>query len=36
MKFPASIPFVETLGFELHSFEGGAAELQVERARAIE
>jgi uncharacterized protein (TIGR00369 family) len=34
MKFPASIPFVETLGFELHRFEGGTAELQVDLAQA--
>jgi uncharacterized protein (TIGR00369 family) len=34
MKFPSTIPFVETLGFELHHFEGGAAELQVDLAGA--
>ncbi len=30
MKFPAHIPFVEALGFELHRFEGGHAELRVD------
>jgi uncharacterized protein (TIGR00369 family) len=30
MKFPISIPFVEALGFELHHFEGGRAELRVD------
>jgi uncharacterized protein (TIGR00369 family) len=34
MKFPSTIPFVETLGFELHHFEGGTAELQVDLAGA--
>jgi uncharacterized protein (TIGR00369 family) len=29
MKFPVHIPFVEELGFELHRFEGGEAEIQV-------
>jgi uncharacterized protein (TIGR00369 family) len=30
MKFPLHIPFVEALGFELHRFEGGRAELHVD------
>jgi uncharacterized protein (TIGR00369 family) len=30
MKFPVHIPFVEQLGFELHRFDGGHAELQLE------
>lgn len=30
MKFPVHIPFVEALGFELHAFEGGHAELRVD------
>jgi len=30
MKFPLRIPFVEALGFELHHFEGGHAELRVD------
>ncbi|MES2956612.1 MAG: PaaI family thioesterase [Pseudomonadota bacterium] len=34
MKFPSAIPFVETLGFELHRFEDGTAELQVDLADA--
>ena len=29
MKFPLHIPFVEQLGLELHRFDGGHAELQV-------
>jgi uncharacterized protein (TIGR00369 family) len=29
MKFPLYIPFVEQLGFELHRFDDGHAELQV-------
>jgi uncharacterized protein (TIGR00369 family) len=29
MKFPLHIPFVEALGFELHHFAGGKAELRV-------
>jgi len=34
MKFPLHIPFVEALGFELHHFEGGKAELHVDLDRA--
>lgn len=30
MKFPLHIPFVESLGFELHHFDGGHAELRVD------
>jgi uncharacterized protein (TIGR00369 family) len=30
MKFPVHIPFVEELGLELHRFEGGRAEVQVD------
>jgi uncharacterized protein (TIGR00369 family) len=30
MKFPVNIPFVEELGLELHRFEGGHAEVQVD------
>jgi uncharacterized protein (TIGR00369 family) len=30
MKFPVHIPFVEELGLELHRFEGGHAEVQVD------
>ena len=30
MKFPLRIPFVEALGFELHHFDGGRAELRVD------
>jgi uncharacterized protein (TIGR00369 family) len=30
MKFPLHIPFVESLGFELHHFDGGQAELRVD------
>ena len=30
MKFPLVIPFVEQLGLELHRFEGGEAEIQVD------
>jgi uncharacterized protein (TIGR00369 family) len=30
MKFPLHIPFVEELGLELHRFENGHAELQVD------
>jgi uncharacterized protein (TIGR00369 family) len=30
MKFPLHIPFVEALGFELHRFEDGHAELRVD------
>lgn len=30
IPFPLRIPFVEMLGFELHRFEAGQAELQVE------
>jgi uncharacterized protein (TIGR00369 family) len=30
IKFPLRIPFVEVLGFELHRFEGGHAELRVD------
>ena len=30
MEFPRRIPFVDTLGFELHRFEGGEAELSIE------
>jgi uncharacterized protein (TIGR00369 family) len=34
MKFPSHIPFVEALGFELHRFEGGHAELRVDLDQA--
>ncbi len=34
MKFPIHIPFVEALGFELHAFDGGHAELRVDLDRA--
>jgi uncharacterized protein (TIGR00369 family) len=34
MKFPAHIPFVEALGFELHRFDGGHAELRVDLGQA--
>ena len=34
MKFPISVPFVEALGFELHHFEGGHAELRVDLDQA--
>lgn len=30
MKFPLNIPFVEQLGLELHRFDGGHAEVQVD------
>jgi uncharacterized protein (TIGR00369 family) len=30
MKFPLHIPFVEQLGLELHRFDGGHAEVQVD------
>ena len=30
VKFPVVIPFVEALGFELHHFDGGHAELRVD------
>jgi uncharacterized protein (TIGR00369 family) len=30
LKFPVHIPFVEQLGFELHSMGGGLAELRVD------
>lgn len=30
MKFPTYIPFVETLGMELHRFENGEAEISLE------
>ena len=30
MKFPSHIPFVEALGFELHRFDGGHAELRID------
>ena len=30
MKFPVHIPFVEELGLELHRFDGGHAEVQVD------
>ena len=32
LRFPLRIPFVEQLGFELWSFEGGQAELRVDLA----
>ena len=34
MKFPLHIPFVESLGLELHAFEGGHAELRVDLDKA--
>ena len=34
MKFPLHIPFVEALGFELHHFAGGHAELRVDLDQA--
>ena len=34
MKFPSHIPFVESLGFELHRFDGGHAELRVDLGQA--
>jgi len=34
MKFPVHIPFVEALGLELHRFEAGRAEVQVDLASA--
>ena len=34
VKFPLHIPFVEALGFELHHFEGGHAELRVDLDQA--
>ena len=34
VKFPLHIPFVEALGFELHHFEGGHAELRVDLNQA--
>jgi uncharacterized protein (TIGR00369 family) len=34
MKFPVHIPFVEELGLELHRFDGGHAEVQVDLERA--
>ena len=34
MKFPMHIPFVEALGFELHHFGGGHAELRVDLDQA--
>jgi uncharacterized protein (TIGR00369 family) len=30
MKFPVHIPFVEQLGFELHRFDGGQSEVQLD------
>lgn len=30
LKFPINIPFVEELGLELHRFDGGHAEVQVD------
>ena len=30
LKFPMTIPFVEELGLELHRFDGGHAEVQVD------
>ena len=30
LKFPITIPFVEELGLELHRFDGGHAEVQVD------
>jgi uncharacterized protein (TIGR00369 family) len=30
MKFPVNIPFVEALGLELHRFDNGHAEVQVD------
>jgi uncharacterized protein (TIGR00369 family) len=34
MKFPLHIPFVEQLGLELHKFEHGQAEVQVDLSTA--
>src|SRR5512145_1796819 len=34
MQFPLVIPFVEELGLELHRFEGGHAEVQVDLENA--
>lgn len=34
MKFPIQIPFVDALGFELHHFDGGHAELRVDLGEA--
>lgn len=34
LTFPLSIPFVEQLGLELHRFEDGHAEVQVDLGRA--
>jgi uncharacterized protein (TIGR00369 family) len=34
MKFPLHIPFVEALGFELHAFADGQAELRVDLGQA--
>ena len=34
MKFPLHIPFVEALGFELHAFADGHAELRVDLGQA--
>ena len=34
MEFPLHIPFVEALGFELHHFEDGRAELRVDLDQA--
>jgi len=34
MKFPLRIPFVEELGLELHRFDNGHAEVQVDLAGA--
>ena len=34
LKFPSHIPFVEALGFELHRFEGGQAEVQLDLSQA--
>ena len=34
MKFPLHIPFVEQLGLELHRFDSGRAEVQVDLATA--
>jgi len=34
MKFPLRIPFVEALGFELHAFADGHAELRVDLGQA--
>jgi uncharacterized protein (TIGR00369 family) len=34
LRFPSHIPFVQQLGFELHRFEGGHAELRVDLGQA--